>query len=102
MNANNNTDIKDIAISYLELRKAIGILGIIFPIVLSVGCLMMNFCEPFQHSISCYYHTVMRNVFEGVLWVYAVFLFFYRYEKKDNIATTLAGICALVIALCPT
>jgi hypothetical protein len=83
------------------LRKAIGILGVSFPFILFFGCLLSGYCKPFQGSVSCYYHTPMRNVFEGVLWIFGTFLLFYRYEKVDNIATTCAGICALGVALFP-
>ncbi len=99
---NNKAEINEISISYLELRKAIGFLGVAFPVALLTGSCLMGYCSPWQSSISCYYHTIMRNVFEGVLWIFAIFLMFYRYEKKDNIATTIAGICALGVASCPT
>ncbi|MBI2966218.1 MAG: DUF998 domain-containing protein [Bacteroidetes bacterium] len=99
---NKKGNVDDIIVSYTALRKAIGILGIMFPVILIAGAYIMQFCEPIQSSISCYYHTVMRNVFEGVLWVFAVFLLFYRYEKTDNVATTAAGFCALGVALFPT
>jgi hypothetical protein len=44
----------------------------------------------------------MRNVFEGIIWIFAMILVFYDYNGKDNIITTIAGICALGVALCPT
>jgi hypothetical protein len=88
--------------SYRALRQAIGFLGLAFPIILFAGSYAMGFCTPFQSSISCYYHTIMRNVFEGVLWIFAIILVFYQYHGKDNVITTLAGMCALGVALCPT
>jgi len=88
--------------SYMVLRKAIGILGIIFPFILLFGSILFSSHIPFQSSISCYYHTLMRNIFEGVIWIFAIILVFYQYKGKDNLITTIAGICALGVALCPT
>ena len=93
---------RDNSISYLELRRAIGILGIALPIVLIVGSVIMGSCEILESSISCYYHTVMRNVFEGIIWIFGIFLIFYRYQRVDNIVTTIAGLCAIGVVLCPT
>lgn len=99
--------VKQIAVSYLLLRKAIGFLGIAFPFILFLGCLFYTLlfhdkCDYWQSSISCYYHTVMRNAFVGVLWIFGIFLFFYRYDTLDNILTSVAGACAIGISLFPT
>lgn len=88
--------------SYRALRQAIGFIGLAFPVVLVAGSYAMGFCTPFQSSISCYYHTIMRNVFEGVMWMFAIFLVFYQYHGKDNVITSIAGFFALGVALCPT
>jgi hypothetical protein len=88
--------------SYMVLRKAIGILGIAFPLVLLLGSIILNSAIPFESSISCYYHTLMRNIFEGVIWIFSIMLVFYQYKGRDNVITTIAGLCALGVALCPT
>ncbi len=91
-----------LVISYLTLRKAIGILGIAFPVVLVSGSIIAGGCEEIQSSISCYYHTNMRNIFVGILCAVALFLFSYRgYERKDNIAGDLACLFALGVAFFP-
>lgn len=86
-------------ISYLALRKAIGLLGIALPFVLSLGALIL-FREGLQSSISDYYHTGMGDVFVGTLCVIGVFLFSYRgYERSDDIAGDLACLFAVGAAL---
>lgn len=90
-------------ISYLTLRKLIGILGMSLPIILVLGSILIADCEGIHSSVSDYYHTVMRNVFVGVLCSVGLFLFSYRgYEKKDNIAGDLGCLFALGIAFFPT
>ncbi len=94
---------KLLVISYLTLRKAIGILGILFPVVLVIGSIAVSGCNAIQGSISNYYHTEMRNVFVGILCSIALFLFSYKgYKTIDNIAGNLAGLFALGVAFFPT
>ncbi len=95
--------IKPEVISYLTLRRAIGILGIALPIILVVGSVIVCNCFEIQVSISNYYHTCMRNIFVGVLCCVGLFLFSYRgYELKDDIAGHLGGIFAFGVAWLPT
>jgi hypothetical protein len=88
--------------SYLALRKAIGILGIALPFVLSLGALIL-FQTGIQSSISSYYHTSMRDVFVGTLWAIGFFLLSYRgYKLCDDIAGDLGCVFAVGVALFPT
>lgn len=92
-------------ISYLYLRKAVGFLGLALPIVLVLGSVLVGNCDEIQSSISDYYHTLMRDVFVGILCAIALFLFSYKGyvdDKRDNIAGTLASFFALGIAFFPT
>lgn len=90
-------------ISYLTLRKAVGILGIIFPIVLIVGSVICCGCSEVQSSISAYYHTGMRNLFVGLLCAIGLFLFAYRgYDSADAITGNIACLFALGVAFFPT
>ena len=90
-------------ISYLTLRKAVGILGITFPVIVVAGSLILGGCEGIQSSISTYYHTNMRNIFVGILCAIALFLFAYKgYDKRDAIAGNLACLFALGVAFFPT
>lgn len=90
-------------ISYYTLRKAIGWLGITLPAVLIIGNALAGDCSIIQQSVSQYYHTVMRDVFVGILCAVALFLFSYKgYDRGDKISTSLAGLFALGVALSPT
>ena len=97
------TDCSDtLVLSYLGLRKAIGIIGLALPFVLALGKMALE-SPGIQDSISAYYYTVMRDVFEGSLWAIAVFLMSYRgYDSRDNIAGNLACAFAIGVALFPT
>ncbi len=89
-------------ISYLTLRKTIGILGTSFPFVLFFGAVVF-FGTDIQHSISSYYHTGMRDVFVGTLCATGFFLLAYRgYERADNVAGDLGCLFAVCVALFPT
>ncbi len=91
-----------LVISYLGLRKAVGIIGIALPFVLAFGKIILE-GPGIELSISNYYYTGMRDVFVGALCAIAVFLLSYRgYERIDDRAGNLAGICALGTALFPT
>ena len=90
-------------ISYLALRKAIGVLGIVFPFVLLTGSVVLGDCDVIQESISHYYHTNMRDVFVGILCTVSLFLYAYRgYERIDNIMGNLGCVFGLGVAFLPT
>ncbi len=90
-------------ISYLTLRKAVGILGIFLPVVLAIGVYLFSNCSFIQDSISDYYYTIMGNLFVGTLCAVGLFLFSYKgYEQKDLIASRLACFFALCVAFFPT
>lgn len=91
-----------LVVSYLTLRKAIGILGIALPFVVSLGAGII-FRKEIQNSLSGYYYTGMRDVFVGTLCAIGVFLLSYKgYERIDDIAADLASIFAIGVALFPT
>ena len=92
----------DIVISYLTYRKAIGWLGVSLPFALVIGTMMLGSCSGIQESISHYYYTIMGDVFVGTLCCLGLFLLTYRYERIDNIASSIAGIFAICVALFPT
>lgn len=95
-------DAKDYVISYHALLIAVGILGILFPIILVFGDMILDKQYHLLNSISSYYHTRMGNGFVGILCAVALFMFSYLgHDKRDNIAGHLAGIFALGIAFFP-
>jgi hypothetical protein len=99
---NNLGNERSLVFSYLEHRKAIGILGIALPFVVSLGALIL-FQTGLQRSISAYYHTGMGDVFVGTLFVIGFFLLSYKgYDRRDDIAGDLACVFLLGVALFPT
>jgi hypothetical protein len=93
---------KTLVISYLTLRKAIGILGTALPFVVSLGALIV-FQTGIQSSLSSYYYTGMRDVFVGTLWAIGFFLLSYKgYERTDEIAGDLGCVFAVGVSLFPT
>jgi hypothetical protein len=90
-----------LVLSYLGLRKAIGIIGMTLPFVLAFGKVLLD-SPGIQSSVSAYYYTVMRDVFVGSMCAMAMFLMSYRgYESQDALAGKLACFFALGLALFP-
>jgi hypothetical protein len=92
---------RSLAMSYLGLRRGIGYIGILLPFVLPVGKILFE-GPGLEVSMSAYFYTVTGRVFVGSLCAIGVFLLSYRYKKWDIIASIIAGICALGVALFPT
>ena len=91
-----------LVLSYLGLRKAVGIIGIALPLTLVVGKVLVQ-GGGIESSISCYYHTAMRNLFVGSLCAIGIFLLSCRgYDRKDAIAGRLACLFAIGVAFFPT
>lgn len=89
-------------VSFLTIRKGVGILGILLPVVLVMGLAFIFRENKLEPSLSHYYYTRMGNFFVGTLCAVAFFLYCYRgYDPVDRIASRLAGIFALVIAFFP-
>ena len=90
-------------ISYIAMRRAIGILGMSLPFILIIGSAVFYCCCQLMPSVSHYYHTGMRDVLVGILFFTALFLFTYRgYNILDRVTGFIAGIGALGVALFPT
>ena len=90
-------------VSYLRLRRIMGILGVALPVVLLVwGCALSGWSFNVQNSISDYYSLRTRDALVGVLFVIAWFLCTYKgYETVDDVAGNLACVFALGVALFP-
>lgn len=117
-------------ISYRNIRKAIGWLGISLPFVLLIFNWLINtsnwlnneklvtlqYKKPYEpagswkFSISHYYYTTVGELFTGILIAVSIFMFCYKgYPKRpgekgfsDNLLTKIAGLSALGIVLFPT
>lgn len=93
----------DIQSSHLRLRKAIGILGLLLPILVYV------FHGGLLTSISHYYYTDANVFFITIISAFGLFLISYRgypAQKEewlsDDSITTIGGIGALLLVLFPT
>src|SRR5580704_17911032 len=82
-------------LSYLALRKAVGVVALALPFVLAIPYwLLQN--HALESSISGYYYTGMRNLFVGSLCAISMFMLCARgYDVKDEIAGVFASLCAL-------
>ncbi|HEV7330588.1 MAG TPA: hypothetical protein VGN63_06060 [Flavisolibacter sp.] len=90
-------------ISYQTIRKTIGWLGILLPAAMIVGNAVFGHCYTIQSSVSHYYYTLTGNLFTGILCAVALFLIAYKgYNRLDQLASSIAGGLALLIALFPT
>lgn len=97
-----NNSKPNLLISYVQLRRLIGILGMALPFVCALGGALITHIG-IQSSISGYYYTNMRDVFGGIMIGVSMFLMTYNgYDKRDQYVTTGAGLAGLGIALCPT
>ncbi len=92
----------EMVISYMSLRKAVGVIGILLPIILIVGNSFYYGAIDVQHAISAYYHTFMGDVFVGVICLISAILLTYRGKDLDYIWLRLAAILALIVAFFPT
>lgn len=91
-----------LVVSYLGLRKAVGIIGCALPFVLAFGKILFQ-GPGLQESISGYYYTDLRDVFVGSLCAIGVFLMSCRgYDRRDEIAGRFACVFAIGVTLFPT
>jgi len=97
----NSSRNQSLVLSYLTLRKAVGILGIALPFVLFLGAAFL-FQTGLQRSMSNYYYTEMRDVFVGTMIAIGVFLFSYNGYERDGFYANLAAVFSIGIALFPT
>ena len=88
--------------SYMALRKAVGWIAVLLPVVLMSGVFLIFRGKITLFSISMYYYSGMRDVFVGSLCAIGLFMFFYKgYDKWDNLAGNIAGFCVVCIAWFP-
>lgn len=103
MGDSTHNDNQGLVISYLTLRKAVGILGMVLPFFLLIGYFLFEQGCSFPPSISHFYYTDLGNTFVGTLCAVSLFLFCYNgHDKADMIAAKIAGLFALLVAMFPT
>ncbi len=92
---------RDLILSYITIRRTIGILGILLPVICLAGGYFLAH-EPLKSSISLYYYTNMHDVFVGILFMVAIFLVTYEDERKvDDFLTTIVGFAGFGIVIFP-
>ncbi len=86
--------------SFLTMRRVVGMVGILLPLVLVAGHRLSG--GGTVHSISRYYHTEMRDLFVGGLCAMALFLFCAGGRRRsERTAIQIAAMCALGVAFFP-
>ena len=103
----------DLVLSFTRVRTALGILGMLLPIILVLGGMLdqtrMDLATGrIEPTISDFYHTTYRDIFVGTLCAIGVFLISYRgYRREkgdwidDDWLATTAGIGAFGVAFFP-
>ena len=97
-----NIQENELIVSYMYLRKIVGWIGSLLPVVLIFGGLL-TVTASLPESMSGYYYTQMRNVFVGALCALGIFLVGYAgYDEVDRWITNVAGLGAIGVAFLPT
>jgi hypothetical protein len=91
----------ELSISYLNLRRIVGFIGLLLPFVLRLGIIAFN--QKVPYSISSYYYSPMRNILVASLCVLGIFLIAYQgYDSVDSWITNVAGAAVIGVAFFPT
>jgi hypothetical protein len=97
-----------LVVNYLNLRRAVGWLGTLLPVILLVANpialrVVHSSCGWLPGSVSDYYYSPVRNIFVGALCALGLFLIAYVGDDLgDRVITDLAGVFALGVAFFPT
>lgn len=91
--------------SWLLNRLVIGVLGLAMPIMVILGDrLFFDAVKLPRASLSAYYFSPLGGVFVGTLCATGVLLITYMcfHRNGDNVASSAAGVAAILVALVPT
>ncbi|MBK4216264.1 hypothetical protein JJJ17_10035 [Paracoccus caeni] len=96
----------DLVLSFLSVRRAIGVLGFFLPLALIAFALVTG---QFLPSISDAFFTPMRDIFVGTMMAQAVFLWSYEGFRpnsgeliSDKATARIAAVAAAMVGLAPT
>jgi len=93
---------RDMVISFRAIRKSVGWLGILLPVLVYTGTFVLGNCSTLKPSISDYFYTIMGSVLVGILCAVALFLFTYKGPAPiDGLLSSLAAVFALGVAFFP-
>lgn len=88
-------------VSYRTLGRMIGWAGLLMPVVVRGGGLLVEGIRT-TDSLSAYYYTSMRDIFVSVTVLTGALLACYRTAHRlDNVVATCAGLAAIGLALFP-
>lgn len=106
MDQHTQTSREDMVLSYHRVRTALGVVGLLLPVVLIVLSLLAE--GKIHTSFSDFFHSLMRDVYVGGLCAIGVFLVSYRGYRRasgewlsDDLIATVAGISAFLVAFFP-
>jgi hypothetical protein len=91
--------------SYVFMRFTIGVLGFLLPLLLVLLEPALFDGQPAPRgSLSAYYYSGVREIFVGGLWAIGMFLFAYKFLdfSWESLLSSLAGVCAVLVAVFPT
>ena len=89
--------------SQVTLRKLVGILGVLMPLLLFIFLFIDTNYSSLLESISHYYYTRAAGVFVIIISLLAIFLLVYKgHARVDFYVSAIAGIFALLVVLFPT
>jgi surface polysaccharide O-acyltransferase-like enzyme len=92
----------EMVLSYHQIRRSVGFLGV----ALAPGLVTINYifghCAQIQDSISHYYYTVAGSLLVGILCAVGLFLYTYRgFDNWDRWSSNFAALCAFGVAFSP-
>jgi len=93
---------QSLVVSYLTLRRLVGIAGMALPLVVMVWGWTICGCTRVLPSVSDYYGLRTRDVFVGILFAIGSFLSSYRGYDDDDQYGILAALFAFAVALFPS
>jgi len=89
-----------LVVSFRTIRRAVGTVGLVLPLLGPVGWLVWGI--PLQDNLSSYYHTPLRDVFVGLMCSLGLFFFCYRgHDRFEDWTANLACVFALGLAFFP-
>ena len=91
--------------AYFLMRSVNGLLGLFLPVIVIAGDIWwFHNGLPLRGSVSAYYHSDMRDIFVGILFVIGFFLILHKLFRRDpeNLVSVIAGVAAIGVALFPT
>jgi hypothetical protein len=85
-----------------NLRLGVGLIGALLPVALIAVNRIIGDTWIVPPAMSGSYYTSARNLFVGALCALGVCLIFYRHTKLQDLCSSFAGVCGVIVAFAPT